>query len=444
MQEFRINEHISLSLEGDETIIYVDNKEFMQCKNLVLNINRENYNIINKIDSIDEVIELQEDITQDNKLISSQVEFWAHCSNLQAWAEYNYDSRLIDSRLAFPLLRELTELGDLQARKIFKGEIAQRATAGYLPVLVFLYNEGYFDYFSDEEFTIVLMELEPKIKTIFNSIKKLKNLTRSKVHLIKGIDENVKVGILVNNSIMYGLKIRNRNIDVQKLLEFAKMIKILDVSSNNIVSLPETVSKLKDLELLYLNNNKIRNIPDSFSELKKLRYLNLSENKLEKVDDLFSHLNKLKILILSSNRISKISGDIFKLKNLFTLQLSFNKIKNFPKDFTGLESIEYLLANNNEIEILPESIGEMKNLKYLTLSHNNLKQIPDSILDLESLEYLDLSNNMLEHFPDLTRLKNLKFCYLKGNNSENKTRDFDKFNNLAKNKQKYALEMYNL
>jgi Leucine-rich repeat (LRR) protein len=444
MQEFRINEHISLTLEGDETIIYVDNKEFMQCKNLVLTITRENYNVMNKIVSIDEVIELQEEATQNNKVISPQVEFWGHCSNLQAWAEYNYDSRLIDSRLAFPLLRELTELGDLQARKIFKGEIAQRATAGYLPVLVFLYNEGYFKYLTEEEFTTVLMELKPKIKKIFKTIQELKNFTKSKVQLIKKIDENVKVGILVNNGTIYGLKIKNKNIDIQKLLELVKKIKILDVSSNNIASLPETMSKLKDLESLYLNNNKIRNIPDSFSELKKLRYLNLSENKLEKVDDLFSHLNNLKILILSSNRISKISADIFKLKNLFTLQLSFNKIKNFPKDFTGLESIEYLLANNNEIEILPESIGEMKNLKYLTLSHNNLKQIPDSILDLESLEYLDLSNNMLEHFPDLTRIKNLKFCYLKGNKSEYKTSDLYKFSNQAKNKQKYASEMYNL
>ncbi len=47
-------------------------------------------------------------------------EFWGHCSNLQAWAEYGYDTRLLHPNLAFPLLEKLATVGDPIAKKVFK------------------------------------------------------------------------------------------------------------------------------------------------------------------------------------------------------------------------------------------------------------------------------------------------------------------------------------
>jgi hypothetical protein len=44
--------------------------------------------------------------------IPPEIRFWAHCSNLETWGENNYDTRLIHSNLAFPLLKKLTEAGD--------------------------------------------------------------------------------------------------------------------------------------------------------------------------------------------------------------------------------------------------------------------------------------------------------------------------------------------
>ena len=127
MQEFKVNEHITLKLENGKTNIHVAGKLFRQCKYLLLEIP------INEVDSFDEIQSIDEaaeklDHTMENELrpeslIPPEVEFWGHCSNLQAWYEQKYDSRLLHSNLAFPLIRKLTDVGDPLAKQIFKEEL---------------------------------------------------------------------------------------------------------------------------------------------------------------------------------------------------------------------------------------------------------------------------------------------------------------------------------
>ncbi|MFX0101963.1 MAG: hypothetical protein ACFFCS_20525, partial [Candidatus Hodarchaeota archaeon] len=83
--------------------------------------------------------------------ITPETEFWALCSNLQVWVEYDYDTRLLHSKLAFPLLKELTQAGDPLARKVFKKEIAERYASGHKSVITFLEKEGYLDYLDNDE-----------------------------------------------------------------------------------------------------------------------------------------------------------------------------------------------------------------------------------------------------------------------------------------------------
>ncbi|GAH27524.1 unnamed protein product, partial [marine sediment metagenome] len=70
--------------------------------------------------------------TGTHYLITPEQEFWAHCSNLQTWAEHHYDTRLLHSNISFPLLRRLTEAGDPVAKQFFKDEIAERIKLGVL------------------------------------------------------------------------------------------------------------------------------------------------------------------------------------------------------------------------------------------------------------------------------------------------------------------------
>jgi len=176
MNEFKVNEYITLKLESNETNIYVNGIKFIQCKRLVLNIPTKDIRLYDNIDSIDEASEYydhylykheiheerngQMEISHYDYEIPYEAEFWGHCSNLQVWYDHDYDTRLLHSNLAFPLLKKLTESGDLVAKNVFKEEIINRIKSGYLPVFIFLIEENYLTYFDQEELLQIRDEIE--------------------------------------------------------------------------------------------------------------------------------------------------------------------------------------------------------------------------------------------------------------------------------------------
>ena len=162
--EFKINEYITLSLEEGKTIIYVDGEKFNQCKFLLLNIPVEKISNFSELKSIDEAAEELDRSMEGNSRkkvqIPPEVEFWGHCSNLQVWVENDYDTRLLHSHLSFPLLKRLTEIGDTKAKQVFKKEIAERFSSGNASTSSYLLNEGYLEFFNQEEREVLINSLK--------------------------------------------------------------------------------------------------------------------------------------------------------------------------------------------------------------------------------------------------------------------------------------------
>ncbi|MFX1377196.1 MAG: hypothetical protein ACFFA0_15430 [Promethearchaeota archaeon] len=192
MLKFTINEHFELRLENSQTNIYVNNELFIQCKYLLLNLTLEELENLKGIRSIDEVVEKlyrSHEFSDDIKMkISPEVQFWGHCSNLQVWYENNYNSCLIHSNLAFPLLKKLTEAGDIIAKKIFKEEIAKRFENGHLGNIQFLLYNNYLNFLNSVEIEclfeqsspklieIILIQLKPLLDSILTNYRKIKEL----------------------------------------------------------------------------------------------------------------------------------------------------------------------------------------------------------------------------------------------------------------------------
>ena len=162
--EFKVNEYITLKLEGGKSNIYVKGELFQQCKFLLLNIPVENISFLDEIESVDEASEkLNQSLEgrgEDLFKIPPEVEFWGHCSNLQVWVEMNYDTRLLHKNIAFPLLKKLTEVDDPNAKKVFKEEIGRRLLKGPETTTRFLLNEGYQSFLSNEEITQLIKDFE--------------------------------------------------------------------------------------------------------------------------------------------------------------------------------------------------------------------------------------------------------------------------------------------
>jgi len=159
--EFKVNDFLTLKLEDNKTFIYVKGKKFIQCIRLFLQISPQESEFYEEIESIDEATEIYDKFLYNNTIVQGdqakptrkynysvapEEEYWGHCSNIQAWAEHDYDTRLIHSNLVFQLLKELMFAGDPKAKAIFEEEIAIRFESGYFSVVAYLLEQGYLLY----------------------------------------------------------------------------------------------------------------------------------------------------------------------------------------------------------------------------------------------------------------------------------------------------------
>ncbi len=164
IKEFKANKYILLRLEGKYTQMYVNSEIFIDCARLILDIPKKELDSFNKIESIDEASELSPNYLIDNEIykeehgklayspyyynIPPETEFWGHCSNIQAWIENDYNTCILHSNIAFPLLKALIKAGDPKAKKVFKEEIAKRMSSGYYPTIKYLILEGYLFFYN--------------------------------------------------------------------------------------------------------------------------------------------------------------------------------------------------------------------------------------------------------------------------------------------------------
>ena len=385
MLEFIINNFITLKQEDGKTNIYILGKEFIQCKYLLMNIPVQNIELYGEINSIDDASEkLDKSLEQGNlesyKIdIPSQVEFWGHCSNLQVWAEQDYDTRFIHSNLAFPLLKKLTEVGDQKARRIFKDEIGKRFEMGPDSVRQFLALEGYMDFLSREEIWSVIpnqaevkilrsieMETEAEFKLCSNEIE----------GCISGENPNQLAFSIKDDYIM---EIDFLNFKTLSPLKWQKIFALL--------------GKLKALRWLYLSRSNLKTIPDDIKRLKSLEVLKLDHNELDEVPKAICDLDKLEWLILNNNKIKTLSESVGRLKSLKELHLNDNKLKELPDSIGNLKSLNRLFLDNNCLKILPNTMVEMESLTQLLLSNNLFLSFPENIVNMKSLKGVNLKNN---------------------------------------------------
>ena len=154
-REFFINDYLYVKLINGWTEIFVRGKYMWYCNRLLLNISKKKTEASDHIWTSDEASTYLKSTKDYHPDLTPETRFWATCSNLQVWAENNYDTRLLHRSLSFSLLRELYKAGDPLAINKYKEEIALRILAGYEPVIEYLIEEGYLAAFSTEELEVI-------------------------------------------------------------------------------------------------------------------------------------------------------------------------------------------------------------------------------------------------------------------------------------------------
>lgn len=140
---------------------------------------------------------------------------------------------------------------------------------------------------------------------------------------------------------------------------------------NQIVSVPASISKLKNLTLLNLSNNQVSSISEEISKLKALQYLDLSNNKLTHLSEKIANMTSLKELNLENNPFDLLPPEI--------VARGIESIRNFIKE---LEEKDYLY----EVKLIIVGEGRVgKTCIAQALIDNNFK-----LEDIESTEGINI------------------------------------------------------
>jgi Leucine-rich repeat (LRR) protein len=431
-KEFKINEYITLKLEYERTNIYIKGKLFQQCAYLLINIPLDKAHSFDDINSIDEAAERLDHSLENTRFeeISPETEFWGHCSNLQAWAEHNYDTRLLHSNISFPLLKRLVKVGDPKAKRVFKEEVFRRFLSGNLNVITFILQQRYLHCFSSEE-------LETLFRELFDS-KKLSNRSIIALNILKQLwqTDDAKILKILKREIIKEFQSKGSYLiefiitenlqrhfsqeEISEIIDKFNSLKIqkLNFRDSSLKTIPDWIGELKPLKRFDLSGNKFRAFPKLIFELNNLEMLNLDKNKIVYAPRKIGTLRSLRELKLRNNNLKIFPEAILDLSNLEHLDLAINRIENFPGKFLYQLTLDYFFdsGNRKHPKVYPHSLEIFSNLKVLSLRGNGINRFPNFINDFTSLMSLDLSWNEILRLPkSLGTLRSLRSLDFKRN-----------------------------
>lgn len=213
----------------------------------------------------------------------------------------------------------------------------------------------------------------------------------------------------------------------------------LDLSHQDLATLPRQISALVRLQQLYLGSNQLVRLPAAVWQLKELRTLDLQLNPLGELPQELGQLGRLEKLSLYSSSMVDLPEAIGNLKALRELDLRGSaSLKHLPQSLGRLSALTTLMLAKSPLKALPRELSGLKNLRFLSLTdmpgldlgpvwklsrldtlmlaNNGLRELPSGIGALTSLHLLDLHFNELRRLPgEIARLRQLQRLDLQNN-----------------------------
>ncbi|XP_048457834.1 leucine-rich repeat-containing protein 40 isoform X2 [Rhincodon typus] len=240
-------------------------------------------------------------------------------------------------------------------------------------------------------------------------------------------------------------------------------VTVLELRDNKLKSLPDEILMLQDLERLDLTNNDISSLPYGLGNLPKLMSLLLEGNPLRSIrrdiinrgtQELLKYLRSRiqettgqdksdsttamtlpsesmintyalgtqKLLEYSDRKATIVPDEVFDAcdgvpvttvnlsKNLLTglpsriselkatitdVNLGFNKLSSVSLELCTLELLIHLDLRNNLLASLPMEIKQLQQLQTVILSFNRFKEFPNALYHIPAIETILISNNQV-------------------------------------------------
>jgi hypothetical protein len=177
------------------------------------------------------------------------------------------------------------------------------------------------------------------------------------------------------------------------LLLGAKRVKI----AQGLTEFPGKLFELADtLEVLDLTDNQLTSLPDNFADLHQLKILFLSNNLFDHLPDVLGQCSNLDMIGFKANQIRTVSEASIP-KQTRWLILTDNHIEQLPESLGQCHRLEKLALAGNRLTSLPSSMANCHQLALIRLSANQLNELPQWLFTLPKLAWLAFSGNRFSH-----------------------------------------------
>ena len=163
----------------------------------------------------------------------------------------------------------------------------------------------------------------------------------------------------------------------------------------DLTEFPQEIFDLADtLEILNLSGNQLRSLPDDFGRLSKLRILFCSDNPFEHLPPSLGDCPQLSMIGFKSNQIATVPAESLP-PNLRWLILTDNRLPSLPDAIGQRPQLQKLMLSGNRLAELPESLAQCSKLELLRIASNQLPTLPQWLLDMPRLAWLAFAGNPL-------------------------------------------------
>jgi hypothetical protein len=169
----------------------------------------------------------------------------------------------------------------------------------------------------------------------------------------------------------------------------------LDLNGAGLTHLPSEVYGLADtLEVLNLSDNQLNTLPHELSCLKRLKVVFCSGNPFTHLPEVLGDCAALEMVGFKACRLSHVPAAALP-PQLRWLTLTDNAIENLPPELARRPALQKLMLAGNRLSDLPDGLAGAQRLELVRLSANRFTRLPGWLTELPTLAWLALAGNPL-------------------------------------------------
>jgi hypothetical protein len=174
------------------------------------------------------------------------------------------------------------------------------------------------------------------------------------------------------------------------IFSLADTLEILDLSGNNLSSLPDDFARLKKLKILFLSDNNFTVFPEVLSQCESLEMIGFKANKIHSISETALPV-QTRWLILTNNQLTAIPTSIGKCYWMQKLALAGNKLTALPKELSNCKNLGLLRISANALQAFPLWLLTMPKLSWLAFSGNPFCITSSTNNDLQEIPWQQLT-----------------------------------------------------